>query len=69
MDDADAREPKNCLRSRRETGTCDRCGHNPVVTHVPLRRRGTFCPMCCPACNPVGVNPEDGVVANRREGR
>jgi hypothetical protein len=45
--------PRDCMRTRGETRTCDTCATVPPVLHVPVRQRGVFCGEHCPCCGQI----------------
>jgi hypothetical protein len=52
-----AESSKVCMRvanGGKAARACDTCGERPTTLHVPLRRRGVFCPSCCVECRPAG---------------
>ena len=54
-DDGLSPSPRDCMRVHGTGRTCEACGAQPGVLHLPTRQRGAFCGACCPCCAPEAV--------------
>ena len=49
----------DCLRTRRVSANCDRCGQREELMHMPTRQPGLYCPACCPCCGGEQPHPPE----------
>ncbi len=41
---------QRCHQSKKVHGTCDVCGRDVEVLHMPEEIHGFYCEKCCPVC-------------------